>query len=291
MSHRGLDYVWALVVAIGILPGVSHGADDKPAEDPLVEEMTNLAKQVRNRCEFSKMGIERTKLVAHPEPVLRWSNPTAGRVFGNVCVWTEKGRPLVVASIYKSPSWGATLEVCSLAENPVTGQFEGNEFWIPNAAGMKRLPLPTAEKPASVAPARLTQMRRLATKFAVHLDDTRGTEDKGVVRQLRILTQPLYRYPSAASEDTKADYLDGALFAFVEGTDPEVLLVLEATQTGDSKAWQYGLARMNRDALKVTFENMTVWTVPYRDNQSIVATEPYTFFSIDRTVLKKLLLP
>jgi hypothetical protein len=48
---------------------------------------------------------------------------------------------------------------------------------------------------------------------------------------------------------------------------------------------------MNRDALKVTFENMTVWTVPYRDNQSIVATEPYTFFSIDRTVLKKLLLP
>jgi hypothetical protein len=180
--------------------------------------------------------------------------------------------------------------VCSLAEDQVTGEFASDRFWTPNSAGMKRLPLQTPEKPASSAAARLTQMRRLAAKFAVHLEDTRGT-NTGVTRSLRILTQPLFRYRPATPEDSMPEYLDGALFAFVEGTDPEVLLVLEAVQAGDAPQWKFGLARMNRDALKVTFEGLTIWSVPYLENQSIVKTAPYTFFSIDHSDLQKLLVP
>ena len=33
---------------------------------------------------------------------------------------------------------------------------------------------------------------------------------------MRLLAQPIYRY-----ENTKGDLIDGALFAFVLGTDPE----------------------------------------------------------------------
>ena len=59
--------------------------------------------------------------------------------------------------------------------------------------------------------------------------------------ELRLLTQPLYRY-----EHKEGQVLDGALFAFAEGTDPELLLLVEARQRKDQPAeWQYAPARMN----------------------------------------------
>ena len=34
-------------------------------------------------------------------PLMRWSNPVSGQVFGDVYVWTLQGRPEVIASIFK----------------------------------------------------------------------------------------------------------------------------------------------------------------------------------------------
>ena len=45
----------------------------------------------------------------------------------------------------------------------------------------------------------------------------------GVDRDLRLLTTPIARYGKAGGDPE-----DGALFAFVEGTDPEVFLFVEA---------------------------------------------------------------
>ena len=44
--------------------------------------------------------------------------------------------------------------------------------------------------------------------------------------ELRLLATPLYRY-----RDTSPEGSDGALFAFVQGTDPEVLLLVETATT------------------------------------------------------------
>ena len=40
---------------------------------------------------------------------------------------------------------------------------------------------------------------------------------------MRLLAQPIYRY-----ENTKGDLIDGGLFVFVLGTDPEAFLLIEA---------------------------------------------------------------
>jgi hypothetical protein len=53
------------------------------------------------------------------------------------------------------------------------------------------------------------------------------------------LSTPLYRY-----EKPPGDVLEGAVFAFVLGTDPELLLVLEARRDEGATVWQYALARM-----------------------------------------------
>lgn len=271
----------AIIVESAGIYGEEAGksATNERSDDQLIAEVAELTKNVQQRYSFTR---DSTKLVPFPDPALRWSNPTAGRVFGNVCVWTEDGRPAMVACIYRffSPNWGATLELTSLSETKLTGQIGNNPFWTPQT-GLKREPLLVDEHPANSPAARLVQMRRMAGEFAAQLEDTRGT-NKQVARELRLLTKPVFRYPTTDSTSTRASYVDGALFAFVEGTDPEVLLILEAIGSNESLRWVYGLARMNRDAIRVTFRGQPVWSVPYLANQLNQKGEAYTLFSLDQ---------
>ena len=89
-------------------------------------------------------------------------------------------------------------------------------------------------RPASSPAARLRQMRALAEEFRAEVNE------HGVSSSLRQLKQPLYRY-----EPGRPDAGDGALFAFVHATDPEILLVIEARPVDDQPAWHFGLARMS----------------------------------------------
>jgi hypothetical protein len=76
---------------------------------------------------------------------------------------------------------------------------------------------------------------------------------------LRLLTTPVARYGKAGAVPE-----DGALFAFVEGTDPEVFLFLEAREGGGGPEWQYALAPMGCWAMKVSLKGREVWTLPRR---------------------------
>ena len=66
------------------------------------------------------------------------------------------------------------------------------------------------------------------------------------------MEKPVYRYEA---EKDSADLLDGALFVFVRGTDPDVWLLLEAVLTAGQPAakWQFAVARMN--SIEITVEH------------------------------------
>jgi hypothetical protein len=268
------------VILMSILPNQLAAETPKvPSDDALRESVAATAKEFAGRCEFTVGEAGNAKLALHPEPILRWSNPTAGTVFGEVFVWTDKGRPAVIASWYRwfSPDWGRTLEVCSLAEAGLAGRVDDARFWKTDKPGLTLKPLKNTEAPAKTPASRLVQMRRLAGDFVAHLADTRGN-DAGVKRQLRQLTQPVFRYPAP---NASAAYLDGAMFAFVEGTDPEAFLLLEATRSDGGTSWRFGLVRMNRDALRVTFREQEAWSVPKIDNPLNLSKEPYALFSLE----------
>ena len=78
---------------------------------------------------------------------------------------------------------------------------------------------------------------------------------------MRLLPQPLYRY-----ESTDPEVIDGAVFSFVTsaGTDPEILLVIEArgTGAGSGPSWQYGLGRFSDLDLWVKHKGKEVYTAP-----------------------------
>jgi hypothetical protein len=69
--------------------------------------------------------------------------------------------------------------------------------------------------------------------------------------------------------------LDGALFAFVVGTDPEVWLALEARGSADEGDWHFALARMNADALAVELDGRQVWEAPAIDEARYDIEQPY----------------
>jgi hypothetical protein len=109
-----------------------------------------------------------------------------------------------------------------------------------------------APRPAERPVQRLAQMRELARDFKA------ATTKSGSPHDLRLLTQPLYRY-----EDKASNILDGALFAFAEGNDPEALLHLAAAPTGDGKGhqWHYTLARLTTFPVVVRLHDREVFAV------------------------------
>lgn len=113
-------------------------------------------------------------------------------------------------------------------------------------------------------------MRAIARRFSAASHDPRTDQPE----QLRLLTQPLYRF---ASEEN--DIVDGALFAYVVSNDPELLLLLEAVRdrAAGVTGWQYSLARMSSRKQVVRLDDQEVWAVVNfsRDPNEDRKTGPY----------------
>ena len=118
---------------------------------------------------------------------------------------------------------------------------------------MELKPIAGAPVPADSAAARLRQMRDLAQEFT-----SRQTNRAGVDSDMRLLAQPIYRY-----EETKGDLIDGGLFVFVQGTDPEIFLLIEARRSPTGMAeWRFGATRMHGIDLRVYRHGKVVWKPP-----------------------------
>src|SRR5262249_571584 len=144
------------------------------------------------------------------EPILLWSNPAAGEIHGNVFLWTVDERPVVIGSLYKwfSPHTHMSHEFQSLAADKLQAKYQGRAVWAPAAPGVKFASLADAPLPTVTALQRLVQMRQLSKDFSAT-----KVERDGSTGELRLLTQPVYRYA-----DAPRGVIDGGLFAFVQGT-------------------------------------------------------------------------
>lgn len=194
------------------------------------------------------------ELTLRPEPLLRWTNPIRRTTDGTVFLWTHNERPAAVLCMY--PHLGALdHEFQSLAEGPLTAHFEGSDSpdWTPREPGVTFRPVPEGPSPAASSAARLSQMRGIARRFRA-LFGERAHE-----HELRLLTQPLYRYPAKGSAES-----DGAIFAFVQGTDPEILLILEIRKAADGHPrWHYAAARMTVVNLHLEYQEQPIWSAAW----------------------------
>jgi hypothetical protein len=80
-------------------------------------------------------------------------------------------------------------------------------------------------------------------------------EYRGEKFELRLLPHPVYRY-----QDEEAGLIDGALFNFAHGTNPEVFAVIECRKTASGPTWSYGFLPLAGARVTATLDGKTVWT-------------------------------
>ena len=59
-------------------------------------------------------------------------------------------------------------------------------------------------------------------------------------------------------------------------------MLLEATTVNDRATWNFGLVRMNLDALRVTFREREVWSVSRQGSALENPLSPYALFMLEQ---------
>lgn len=195
------------------------------------------------------------------EPLLRYNDST--REFFDAGVWRlgGKGRPtaLVTLELYRTgeDQTFLTYEFITLTEHPFSMTARRAQWQAtPTDVAMTRLE--TAPKPAENATTRLLQMKQLARQFTVN-------EEHGKNRvECRLMPRQLDRY-----DDKGRNIVDGAIFVFANGTNPEMGLALEC----DAEGWSYGFIRMAAAKLNISLSGEPLTSLPAFRNYGSVG--PY----------------
>jgi hypothetical protein len=207
--------------------------------------LSHFTIQVGDRKEAAKVGA----------PCLRWTDPVSKSADGVVAVYAhDGGRPDAIAQFFFNAQKKWIAEFTIIPDGDVTILRSGREHWKPSEYVCKSADLPGSPVPAAKPALRLPQMRAIAADFAVV--DHFGEE--AVKQDLRLLPQPVYRY----SEDGKI--LDGAMFVFAHGTNPECCVLLEAYQDGRESRYRYAVAPMSIYKLEARYKDKPVWSVDRR---------------------------
>jgi hypothetical protein len=244
-------------VKMGILGLLLILAADESA-DSLSKKMLPIYHKEIAEYSLAVESAPKKALELKEEPVFEWSNPVRQRLQqGVIFLWLRDGRPSALGCVFswpdpRLPGRRVIHEFLALdSEKLLVSRPNALNEWKPQA-GLERKEIPDAPTPAATAGARLVQMRRLAQEF------TAQEIDMGKRCELRLLTTPLYRYPAAAS-----GVVDGALFAFAstDGTDPELLLLIEARKQEGKARWEYACGRFSMCTMYVQHKDKEVWSL------------------------------
>jgi len=174
------------------------------------------------------------------KPLLRYSDPTRGtgeNVLLDASVWRlgEAGRPraLLTLELYGEAQTETLIsyEFLSLSDSQLKLSHKkyAKVAWQSAGRALKFAPVPDAPTPSGSSAGRLVQMRDLARRFEA-IEVIRMADVK-----CRLLSQPIDRYQAAAD-----GIVDGALFVYANGTNPELGVLIES----DGKAYSFAAIRL-----------------------------------------------
>lgn len=251
----------ALSARVVTLASAAENAPESNGLNPetrkaVVAEMKRILEQTK----LTEVGAQPTVAELVPQPVLNWDDVPRGHHYGTLWVWGATGRPAAIVEMYtvnfarEIDRWPGNV-LHSLSTRPLQAEADFRWDWAPEQPGFTPQPLAGAPVPAATRTACLLQMRALAKRFSAQ-QTWQG--DRAV---LRLLPTPVWQYESAGDR-----VFAGGLFVFSHGgTNPEVVLVLEALQDDPMNRWQYGCVRLGHAQMSVAFDDQEVWNVPTYD--------------------------
>jgi hypothetical protein len=264
---------WLAVVLVGIATAPSLLLAEPPAA-----ELLKLHTQDARAYRIFRDEKQKEELELNVKPIFNWTNVVGEHAqFGHLFVWTYAGRPEAIGTIFSTRTLDPrrrklihefhTLSTGKLY--PITPENSAYR-WTPER-GIAPVACEEAPRVADSPSQRLLQIRNVARSFAAA---SRSRE--GQTWELRLLPTPLLRYEAPA-----AGVLDGALLAMVSsaGTDPEVLLLIEARhprEDGTSWMWHAAAVRFSDKDLTVRRNDRLLWSSLEDDNYRADINADYT---------------
>jgi hypothetical protein len=189
------------------------------------------------------------------EPVFHHAQDVEGSSRGSVWLWVEpSGRPAAICDVFLfdelARGYSLNNEWHSLSASPLRAESSNGPLFSAGGSGLEWKPIPNAPVPADTPPVRDRQALRLAERFSAQEIDR-----KKVPYRLRLLTKPLYRHDALDSPLSQG----GALFAFCQQTDPELLLLIEARKSDAAYRWEYSVAGFSNMDLYLQLDGREVW--------------------------------
>lgn len=241
-----------IVLSVMLLGSVVSGQEKTRTEDD--PELVKLRTVIDRSMEGFQLYPSRDLAVKMTsKPVLRWTNNERdSQSVGVVVLWIDRGQPTAAMATY---NWmgGIYHEFDLLSRSSVVAKQDGAAIWQPKM-GLKFQQIPDAPAVEMNALTRLRQMKEISEQFEATMLGWRS--DNSDRAELRRLPRELFRY-----QPESTDVIDGAVFGFVLGTDPEALLLIEAVKQKEQPEWQFAFVRQTSGSLEGRHKNHVVWTV------------------------------
>jgi hypothetical protein len=247
-------YVVAVWMAI-VCAGFRSLAQESPGNLSDEERERVRKATVEHVKRFVVTGKEDQRYEPVDKPLLASSDLSRGEL-GALWAFGAEGRPVAALELFKnsaisSAPWTQVLTLTT--DQLVTTQFPPAYAWTPQQSQLEMQPLEAASTPAQRSTLRERQIKIIARRFDAH----EFWDPNNSRFELRLLESPLHAY-----KDEAAGIMDGALFAFVHGTNPEVLLLIEAHKSAQGGLqWKYGLVRMGSAEMHVNLDGEEIWQI------------------------------
>jgi len=250
--HSGLRQWLCIALWGGVLAGIA-AAEDLPApaeRSPRLEYLTGKAKAMR----VHPAGKPNAPYLLQEAPLFRWQNPISG-ADGAIFVWTSGGRPALLCKAHvNDKNHMYVRSFTSIAREPFHLTGDGAARWSSPEAGIAPARVGDVAVPAATENARLVQMRGIARRY--QLQSVWGEQESGEW-ELRLLPTPMMRYTSP-----EAGVIDGAVFGYAQGTNPEAIAVIEAIQGKEGPEWQSAPARLSGYSIRGSFDGEKILDTP-----------------------------
>jgi hypothetical protein len=205
---------------------------------------------------FSPASATDSPFVLHDKAIFRHTQTVRGDDIGSVFLWKEaSGRPAVIGVIF---AWSqgrirnVMHEFHSLHRQGVTMDLPGRKSWTTQQPGLEWLPFPKADAPDASPLKRKLQAKALSRRVSANATDPAKSR-----WELRLVPTPIYEYAIA---DEGVDY--GGVFSLCQGTDTELLVLVEARKMADKSEWYYAFAPFTDYQLAVSIDEEKVWQSP-----------------------------
>lgn len=289
MTHPAIRIPFcAGLTVVALLLGSTDAADppkadekkDRPEKEN--EEYRRAAEKVIDGIEVEVLVGEKWTAVKRIEkPLLYYGDATRDNDRGSVWAWGEKGRPVALLELWQSVDERSVwyFAVCNTSGGKVRATRGGETWWRENESASELKDVPGAPAPAADAPQRQRQLKQLVGKFAGH----EFWDPNNSRFELRRLERPLHAY-----RDENAGILDGALYTLANGTNPEIMLFVEARanpKDASKPVWQFTVGRLAHAELHLAYDGKEVFDAP-RGTRVSGPGRPYWLGFIDAAEVK-----